>query len=246
MLLTGCALRGGGGGSSAPGSLEGKWQLVDGSHDEAPLPTVNGRRVTLEIDGDEVRGNSGCNIYGGTLVRDGDSIRFDALTMTEMGCPDGAMNLESAYVAALADVRRVEATQPRLILAGSNSRLAFEREQPVADADLVGTSWQLETLVNGETAASTVHAADPATLVLDPTGSFKASTGCRTVTGRYALEGTRLRLALDPYDAFGCAAPIGTQDAFVLGFLDGAYEASVNGRQLTLGSSQRQLIYNAG
>ena len=99
--------------------------------------------------------------------------------------------------------------------------------------------------VDGDTASSTVNGADPATLALDPTGSFQASTGCRTVTGSYALDGTRLRLTLDPYDAFGCTDPIGTQDAFVLGFLDGAYDATISGRQLTLSSGERQLVYVA-
>jgi heat shock protein HslJ len=246
LLLTGCALRDGGAGSGAPGSLDGKWQLVEGSYQGTPLRPIAGASLTFEIDGNNVRGTSGCNMYSGTLVRNGESIRLQQLMTTDMACPrHNLMNLEASFTAALGDVRRVEGSDAGLVLTGQNSRLVFEPQRQVPDADLVGTSWQLETLVNGETAASTVNGA-PATLVLDPSGSFKASTGCRTVTGRYALDGTRLRLTLDPYDAFGCAEPIGMQDAFVLGFLDGAYQATINGRQLTLGSGQRQLVYNAG
>lgn len=243
LLISGCGLRGSGG--PAPQPLDGRWLLVEGTHDQTPLPTVEGRSVTLEIDGDQVRGSSGCNIYGGRLVRDGDTVRFDAVTMTEMGCPGPAMDLESAFIAALGNVRSAEATAARLTLTGSQSRLVFEPQRAVPDANLVGTSWHLETLVDGETASSTVNGADAATLMLDPAGFFTASTGCRTVTGSYTLDGSRLRLTLDPYDAFGCASDTGTQDAFVLGFLDGAYDVTVDGRQLTLGSGQRQLIYTA-
>ncbi len=245
VLLNACAVQTSGGGATA--KLDGNWELAEGSYQQRPLPPIAGHSLTLEIDGGEVRGTSGCNVYGGKLERDGDSIRVRELMTTEMACPHhNLMDLEASFVAALADVRQVEATDSRLVLTGPDSRLVFEPQRAIANADLVGTAWRLESLVEGETASSTVNGADPATLILDPTGAFKASTGCRSVTGTYILSGSRVTLALDPYDTFACGPDAkDAQDRFILAMLDGKSTVNVIGVELIVSDGDRQLVYRA-
>ena len=69
---------------------------------------------------------------------------------------------------ALGRVERYELGDGELVLSGPSLRLRFEREPPVPTQELVGTDWELDTLLAGEV-ASTPSA--PARLRLEEDGS---------------------------------------------------------------------------
>lgn len=73
------------------------------------------------------------------------------------------------------------------MLIGDGVRLRFTPVQPVPESELSGTRWVLETLLDGETAASTLG--EPAVLRLREDGTFEGSTGCRTLTGTWTPSG---------------------------------------------------------
>ena len=74
---------------------DGAWVLTSGTHQGDPLGLLDSHPVTLVLDGDDVNGISACNHYGGTVTRSGDSITFEAMSMTEMACsPESAMALD--------------------------------------------------------------------------------------------------------------------------------------------------------
>ena len=238
FLLSGCSLPSHG----APASLDGEWLLQAGTNQGQPVPIVAGSRITLNIDGTQVGGSAACNSYGGTIQVSGSSVAISALSMTEMACQQDLMASEAAYLAALPRVTTVALSGKTLVLSGPAVELRYMPVAPVADADPIGTTWILESLISGETASSTVAAA---TLQLSADGRIAVSTGCRQVTGSYTVVEDHLVITLDPYDTIGCAAPLGDQDAHVLDVLANQPTIGIDGDRLTLSVGGKGLDYRA-
>jgi heat shock protein HslJ len=237
LLLSGCSLL-----SRGASSLDGQWQLQAGTNQGQPVPIVAGSRITLNVDGTQIGGSAACNTYGGTIQVGGSSVVISALSMTEMACQEDLMASEAAYLAALPRVTTVALNGNSLVLSGPQVELRYARVAPVADADPVGTTWILESLIRGETVASTVA---EATLQLSGEGRISATTGCREVTGRYTMSEGQVQVTLDPYDTIGCAAPLGDQDALILDVLSNGIAVSVEGDRLTLSAGDKGLGYRA-
>ena len=238
LLLSGCSLLSHG----AAASLDGEWQLQAGTNQGQAIPIVAGSRITLKVDGTTAGGSAACNTYGGTVQVNGSSVAISALSMTEMACQEDLMASEAAYLAALPRVTTAVLTGDSLVLSGPEVELRYTRVPPVADADPIGTTWILESLISGETVASTVA---QATLQLSGDGRIAATTGCRQVTGTYTIVKEHLVITLDPFDAIACAAPLGEQDSHVLGVFAGQPAITIDGNRLTLSAGDEGLGYLA-
>jgi len=239
LLLSGCSLLTGG----ASASLDGEWQLQAGTNQGKPIPIVAGSRITLKIDGTQVGGSAACNTYGGTIQINGDSIVISALSMTEMACQENLMAAEAAFLAALPGVTGAARDGNSLVLSGPQVELRFVLVPPLADVDLVGTTWILDSLITGEAVSSTVG--DRVTLTFSDDGTISASTGCREVTGGYTISDGQVQVTLDPYDAIGCAAPLDVQDTHILDVLSDGFGVSIDGDRLTLSVGGKGLGYRA-
>ncbi|WP_129667204.1 META domain-containing protein [Phytoactinopolyspora endophytica] len=228
-----------------PGDADvaGVWELIEGTGPDGELTLVEGHPVTLAI-GDDVGGTSACNSYGAEMERDGASVRIDLTHMTEMACMPEVMDLESAYFAALDDVDNMSDDDGTLVLTGPSTELRFDAVPEVPTADIVGTGWVLESLVEGDTVSSV--AGEPATLRLEADGTFTGSTGCREMSGSYIEANGQI----SPTD-FGmgegeCPEDLRDQDSHVVSVIEG-FRARVDGDTLTLTSQGGQgLIYRAG
>ena len=237
IVASGCGVVG------SPADLDGEWILTGGTHDGAAVGPIEGTTVTLRIAGDEVGGIAACNHYGGTISRDGATISIGALSMTEMGCEEPIMALESAYLAALADVDTASRVGDVLTLSGSGVELDFDLVPPEADAGLVGTEWLLESQVSGDAVASVLG---EATLVFSEDGTVTGSTGCRSFSADYELDGTTLRIGDFVTDMRACADDLGGQDTFILDLLGSDLTISIEGGRLSLRSGDLGLDYRAG
>ncbi|MEM7433139.1 MAG: META domain-containing protein [Pseudomonadota bacterium] len=89
------------------------------------LPADSGMTLSITESG-QVSGNAGCNQYTGTLSVTADSTEFSGLAVTRMACEGDAMRRESAYLDALAKVRRVEMGSSRLQLLDADGVLLVE------------------------------------------------------------------------------------------------------------------------
>lgn len=239
LLLSGCSLLNGG----ASASLDGEWLLQAGTNQGAPVPIVPGSRITLKIDGQQAGGSAACNLYGGTIEVNGSAISISALSMTEMACQENLMASEAAYLAALPRVTTAARSGSSLVLSGPQVELRFALVPPVTDANLVGTTWILDSLITGEAVSSTVG--ERVTLQLRGDGSVSASTGCRDVTGSYTVSDGQVEITLDPYDLIGCAAEVGAQDAHILNVLSSAFSIDIDGDRLTLMAGDQGIGYRA-
>lgn len=236
---------GGGVGIGGAGDLSGAWILLDGTGPTGAIPTADGHRITLTIQGDQVSGISACNHYGGTVAIAGDAIRVSALSMTEMACADDrAMESEAAYLAALATVVGWARDGDTLTLGGPQAELTFGLQPPVADEEIVGTTWVLESLILGDAVSSVLG--DGATLELRPDGTVAGGTGCRTFEGRYTINGDEVLFTDVVATDQGCAPDLARQDEHVLNVLGDGFTAAVAGPTLTLtGAGNLGLAYRA-
>jgi heat shock protein HslJ len=239
LFLAACSLLPG----AENAALNAEWQLQAGTNKGAAIPIVAASRITLKIHGADVGGSAACNIYGGTIQVNGTTIKISALSMTEMACQEPVMASEAAYLAALPRVTTAARAGNSLVLSGPRVELRFALVPPVANADLAGSVWVLDSLISGEVVSSI--RGDEATLQLNPDGTLSASTGCREVTGQYDLSGTQVQVTLDPYDMIACANPLGAQDTRVLAVIGGVdgFTVTILGNSMTLTAGDQGLGY---
>jgi len=67
---------------------------------------IEGTEMSLTFDETTFSGSAGCNTYGGSYSADAVALRGRGIYATEMGCmePEGVLEQEQAYLAALATV----------------------------------------------------------------------------------------------------------------------------------------------
>lgn len=242
LALSACSVLAG----SVPDPANGDWHLTEGTVDGQDLQVPAGVRITLSISGDEVGGNNSCNSYFGRIDTSGGRLAFVELGQTEMACPD-VMDLEATYMAALQAVTALEVTDDELHLTGPDVDLRFDRVEPLPASDLVGTTWTLESLIQGDAASSV--GGDPATLELTEDGQISGSTGCREFTGTYELEGDTIQVTQLITNDNACPAELQRQDDHVLSVLGDGFLASIAENRLTIvstGDQTQGLDYRAG
>ena len=222
----------------------GGWLLVNGTADGEPLVLPDDAPVTFNVEGSQVSGRSGCNQYFGEFGLVGRRVTLSQLGGTEMACEEPLMALEASYLAGLATVNSARMDADQLVLTGPGTELHFEHVEPPPMAQMIGTQWLLESLVQADAVSSTVG--EPATLMLNADGSFQGSTGCRSLTGRYTLDGAEI-LATDLAAEGECPPDVTAQDAQVIEVLGDGFLAAVDGQKLHLSSPGMvwALVYRA-
>jgi heat shock protein HslJ len=125
---------------------------------------LEGSRITLQFQANQLGGFAGCNSYGSVMdeggyeARDGE-LRLPTLAQTLMAClePEGVMDQEAAYMDALreATAYRLEGDVLEVQDASGDTILTFRRQEEIDmdPAPLAGTAWQLVTL-NGQPPAA--------------------------------------------------------------------------------------------
>jgi heat shock protein HslJ len=235
LIVAGCGSPAASVTPSARGTVEpgGAWELVSATVDDRALELLDDHPITAVVDASSIRGRSACNEYGGRIELSGDGIRIGELGGTAMGCvPEEVMALEQAYLAALGRVRAIDVLDGQLALRGDGVDLRFDRlpEPPVAE--LLDTTWVLETMFVGDVANP--PAGEPATLELRSDGTFRGSTGCRTFTGRWVEFGAQINAPDFAMGEIDCPADLQEQDSHVVSVIGDGFVPSIEGDLLTL------------
>jgi len=239
-LMTACAEPGEQGGD--PTGVA--WELIEGRVNGESLPVIDGYPITLSLTDEGFGGTAACNGYGGMYEIAGDQITFTELFRTEMACvEEGVMESEEMYLTGLLLVDTFSTSDDTLALTGEGVEVVFAALPPVPAAELTGTVWVLESLVEGDAVSSV--AGDRATLELFTDGSMLGSTGCRNLHGSYVVSGAEVTMT--EMSAEGqCQPELETQDGHVVTVLGDGFRAMVDGDVLTLTALGNQgLVYRA-
>jgi heat shock protein HslJ len=250
--ITACAAGSGDPAVDGPdGPLYGAWTLTSGAGPDGEVPVDDGVEVTLSIDLEEWSGTV-CNTYGAEVdvtEEGGVSVRGDGIRRTEMACLEPqVMEAEVAYLDALPLVTAWRVEDGVLTLDGDDVTLVFDRVPATPDAELLGTVWTVETIVEGTGPDAPASAPlDEATLTLGEDGGFELQGVCNSGGGDHEVVDGRLEIAAETFvmTEIGCEAPLLAQDDDLARILNGSPTLEVAGDRLTIASDAGQLVLRA-
>lgn len=221
-----------------------EWRLIQATVDGADLVLLDTHPVTLRRDGDDVAGAAACNGYFGSITTG--PFLFDGFGVTEMACdPPAAMELESAFLAALGRTTAAQNDDGVLTLTGDSIRLSFEDVPATPDADLEGTAWILDTIIAGEAASSVLSGTNPS-LLFDGT-SMSGSDGCNSFSTEYSVADGSLNIGAIITTLRGCEDGIDRQSQAIHAILVGSQTLQIDGDRLTInGEGGSGLVYRVG
>ena len=226
--------------------LEGAWVLMVATVDGTSLSLNHRYRVTMTIDGSKISGRAACNSFGGAVSIDNGVFSLGEIAQTEMGCEPAVMEIESKFMQGLFSVTAAARFGDTASLTGEGVEYTFELVPPVPTAELIGSIWVLDTIIQGDAASSTVATGDPATLLLNADGTFIGGTGCREISGEYVVSGDTVQ-----FTSFGaegdCRSEVEWQDGQVVTVLGDGFTVEIDGDRLTVTAlGGEALSYKAG
>lgn len=246
LVLAACGQRPAGDvGAPGPGQgdpLRGKTFLATAvTEDGKPRSLIAELSIEFTDDG-RLIARAGCNMMQGQVDTTDGKIAVDGLATTEMGC-DQARHEQDAFVAGVLSATPAwQLTDEKLtITAGTTTFEMAPRELVHPDRDLAGTTWVLDTIVDGQTASSTTAGAPAVTLVFDGS-KVTADTGCNGVTADYTLSGDTITFELGMMTRMACAPEIMAGENAVVEALSGTANYEITADRLTLTSESGEGI----
>ena len=218
---------------------KGLWTFESGHSPSGEIEVPDSTRITMEVLADQIRGSAGCNSYGGGYAIEGDGFEAGGLALTEIACPADVAQAEDRFVEAIGEADTIARERRRLTLTGPGTELVFRLVPRIDPKPLTGTTWILDTLVDGELASSTLASAEPARLRLNEDGTFEGSTGCRSFSGGWEISGDIVTVTQMVFEGDCRSAP--EQDAHVASVLGTGFRAERDEDRLTLTSAQDDL-----
>ncbi|TDE01622.1 META domain-containing protein [Jiangella asiatica] len=218
------------GGSDAGPALAGRTFVSTG---DAGIPGGGPLRLSFTDDG-RLQATAGCNSLNGPVQLSGGQLVGTDLAMTEMGCEPDVMESDAWLADLVAAEPAWELTEDDTVVltAGDLVVTLVDRDVLEPPAELTGQEWDVDTLIDGET-ASTVPAGVDAYLELD-TSTLSGVSGCNEVSGTVAVSGDTITFTeLGGTDMLCEEAAMGVEE-LVLSVLAGEVRYSIDGDRLTL------------
>ncbi len=216
----------------ATDGLNGSWWLVDG-----PVGPIPGHDVTVTFDGNEISGTAACNGYGGTVDLADGAITVGELNWTEMGCEPEVQALEQTFLQSLATIDTYRFDGDLLVLMAPDAEWTFEPSAPAPPAELVGTTWRLDTVIAGDSASNSPDM-DSAFIEFHDDGTLVGSTGCRRLEGEWANQGATIQIpflsAIDDPTAGACEPDVEVLDGDIIAVAGSGPTVEVDGSRLTM------------
>jgi heat shock protein HslJ len=214
--------------------------------DGAPHDLVPDTRISLAFEDGGLRASAGCNLFGAPYRVDGDRLVTAGGAMTEMGC-DGPRHAQDDWLfTLLGSGPTVAVTGDELVLtAGTTVISLLDREVAQPDRPLIGTTWQVESIVTGD-AVSSVPGQVVATLRFTADGQVLVDTGCNTGGGPVEVRPETIRFGEIMITASSCEAPFGELEQPMLQVLQaGEVGYRIDADSLTLNANGHGLQLRA-
>ncbi len=210
-----------------------------------PRTLAPGTRIRLEFtEDDRLAVDAGCSSMGGSVALKDDRLAVGEIAGTDIGC-DARRHAQDQWLTSfLAAGPAWQVSGHRLVLTADRphqgTRIVL-LDRSVADPDrpLLGTRWDVTTLVDGDTAsdtASTTARSTDAHFVFSKDDEMVGSTGCNGMGGRVTHTRTHLTFGAIITEARGCLDDRARVQEHVMAVIQSGDPVAyhVDGDQLTL------------
>ncbi len=85
--------------------------------------------LLFDFEKNTISGNAGCNNYNGTLIKDGNQLKFTNIVATKMFC--GNMKIEKEFMQKLATVTSYDVIDNQFLLYNKAKELVITFEKPL-------------------------------------------------------------------------------------------------------------------
>jgi len=190
--------------------LEGTSWIADAYNNGrgAVVSVVIGTQITAQFNAGQLSGSGGCNSYSASYSTSGNAIQIGPAASTRVFCgsPEGVMEQEAAYLAALptAQVYRIEGNRLFLETSGGARVASYMATEPL---ELVGPEWAWQgTLLNDDTA---FIPSDPTryTLMFTSDGAVGVRADCNSGNGPYTVSGNQISIQILVMTSAFCPPP---------------------------------------
>jgi heat shock protein HslJ len=210
----------------------------------ADRPLVDGTQIRLSFTDGQIGASAGCNIFGGSYRIADNRLLISGGAMTEMGC-DEARSAQDEWLFAFLG------SGPTVVLSGNELTLSSTDtvinllDTEVADPDrpLVGTTWMVTGLIDGD-AVSSIPDEVEASLRLTDDGRVEIHSGCNSGGGEYTVSGDTITFSELVSTEMACDGARGEVEAAVFAVLGAdsvTYAIDAGGMTLTAGDIGLQL-----
>jgi heat shock protein HslJ len=236
LLLAACGTRTTA--QDAPDPLRGQTFLATAvTEDGKPHALVPGTEMTVEFTDDgRLIAQAGCNMMQGQVDTSNGTLAVE-LETTAMGCDDARHEQDSFVAKVLGASPTWKLAGDRLtITSGSTTFDLAPRDAVQPDKALVGTTWALDTLVDGQVASSMAAGSPEVTLVFDDK-QVVAETHCNGVSAEYTIEGDTIEFTPGASTKMACEPEIMQGENAVSEVLRGEATYEITADKLTLTNS---------
>ena len=220
------------------------WYLIS-LNDAAVVP---GTEVTAQFHVNEdgitgnVSGSGGCNNYNGSI---GENFVVGPIASTQKFCelPDGTMDQEQAYLAALQTAYGYNIAGDQLLIPNAGGVLTFSSHQPDNQidqtAELFNKTWTLFSYGS----LTPVSGAEP-TAIFNPDGSVVGNTGCNDYNGAFSTQpGNNIAISNIATTRAGCATDqLTKQESDYITYMQSAVRFLIRDTQLQIQTVDGQIM----
>jgi heat shock protein HslJ len=211
---------------------------------------VPGSALTLTVSDGRLSVNAGCNTMGAAYAfADGTLQWTEPAAGTQMACEEALMAQDTWISGLLTDGMEAVLEGDTLTLTSGDVTITF-LDKTVAEPakPLVGTAWELQSIVTGGAVSSVPDGVETPTLVLTEDGKAQVFSGCNRGSGGYELDagGSTVEFGPIAQTRMACKDAAAGVEASVMAVLDGSVPFVIDGNQLTLTKGSQGLAYSAG
>jgi heat shock protein HslJ len=228
-------------GTGATGAEPARWPMLDRTFLSSeitvagkPHTLVPGTRVSLAFTDDaRLVATAGCNTMSGEVRPGGGTLAVDGLATTDLGCDQPRHEQDEWLAGVLRAAPRWRLHGPALTLTTADATLVLtDREVAEPGRSLANTTWAIDTLVDGQTAASTAAGTTATLLFHDERVDVFA--GCNSGSADYTTTGDTIRFGVAAMTRKSCAPDIMRLEAAVLEVVRDAVTFEIGADRLTL------------
>ncbi|MBB4765781.1 META domain-containing protein [Amorphoplanes digitatis] len=231
LSITGCGQ--GGAAAPPPGAAEIWGRTFVSAPDEGSKRLVEGTRLRLGFEPGTVTAEAGCNHLSGRAAVDGDRLVVSDVGGTMMACSAELMDQDTWLTDFLQQRPRWQLDGDTLVLSAGTTRLRLvDIRSAEPDRPLTGPRWSVQSLIDGDAAASVPAGADAHLTFRD--GRVTGSTGCTDVDGAASIGDGSITFSRLTSRGKACPPELEALERTVLGLLNGKLAYRITGDRLTL------------